>query len=477
MPGKYQRYGLCVHALCGGMLTVAVMALAVLALPCPLHADDGHGTGGSGSGGFGNGAPVVEVEPLSPAWYIETIRRLLHAGRARESYQMARLAADRHPRSADVRLAAAYAAVASGRCSLAKRHLAQLPDGGMTSWQLRRRDMLLAGCDGPWQRRVVTDIITGYRPSLSDRARQAEMRLEPGSRLHGVCARLRGLCDPAGSFTLGGRRDSGIDLWVQLQLKHLYRAGTRWDLDLSPVLFRRHPSRAGHRGQGVMLRAEARRYLQRGMRLHLLAETGVAHFRQGDRRLAFDQSHRRAGIGLAIPHNASLSSHIGHSRRWVRSGWLDLRGRRTDYRLDILPRADESHSAGFRAGFRAGLWAGFWAGAGVDRVGQSGPGLLAGSRARILQTGLRLRIRLLTVVLRQERRRERFTESLAYLAAPHRARTRIDGIDLIPDLSGKTNLKVAVSLDHRKISSPDISRPGSLKTLKFTFSYTFDPRP
>ena len=143
------------------MLTVAVMALAVLALPGTVHADDGHGTGGSG-----RGAPVVEVEPLSPAWYIETIRRLLHTGRARESYQMARLAADRHPRPADVRLAAAYAAVASGHCSLAKRHLAQLPDGGMTSWQLRRRDMLLAGCDGPWQRRVVMDIITGYRPSL-----------------------------------------------------------------------------------------------------------------------------------------------------------------------------------------------------------------------------------------------------------------------------------------------------------------------
>ena len=86
-------------------------------------------------------------------------------------------------------------------------------------------------------------------------------------------------------------------------------------------------------------------------------------------------------------------------------------------------------------------------------------------------------MRHLTVVLRQERRSERFTEPLAYLAAPHRARTRISGLDFIPDLSGKTNLKVAVSLDHRKISSPDVSHPGSLKTLKFTFSYTFDPKP
>ena len=70
--------------------------------------------------------------------------------------------------------------------------------GDMTTlWQSRRRDSLLASCNGPWQRRVVLDIITGYRPSLSDRARHDEMRLEPGSRLHCVCARLRGLCDPA----------------------------------------------------------------------------------------------------------------------------------------------------------------------------------------------------------------------------------------------------------------------------------------
>ena len=218
-----------------------------------------------------------------------------------------------------------------------------------------------------------------------------------------------------------------------------------------------------------MLRAEARRYLQRGMRLNLLAEAGAAHFRQGDRRLAIHQSHRRARVDLAVPHGEGLVSHIGHSRRWVRSGWLDLRGRRTDYRLDILPPADTS----FRPRFRAG----FWAGVGVDRVGQSGPGLLAGSRSRILQAGLRFKMRHLTVVLRQERRSERFTESFAYLAAPHRARTRINGMDFIPDLSGKTNLKVAVSLDHRKISSPDVSRPGSLKTLKFTFSYAFDPKP
>ena len=438
--------------------------MAVMALSETLHADDRHSIDGAG-----DVTPVIVTEPFSPAWYIETIRRLLHAGRARESYQMARIAADRHPGSADVRLAAAYAAAASGRCDLAKRHLAQIAGDMTTLWQSRRRDSLLASCDGPWQRRVVLDIITAYRPSLSDRARHAELQLEQGSRLHGLCARLRGLCDPAGSFTLGGRRDSGIDLWVQLQLKHLYRAGNRWDLDLSPVLFRRQPSRAGYHGEGAMLRAEARRYLQRGMRLHLLAEAGAAHFRQGDHLLAIHQTHRRARLELAVPHSEGLVSHISHSRRWVRSGWLDLRGRRTDYRLDMLPQAGTSLWSGFRPSF--------WVGVGVDRVGQSGPGLLAGSRARTLQTGIRIGMRHLTIMLRQQRRSERFTEPLAYLVAPHRAHTRTTGMDFIPGLSGKTNLKVAISLDHRKISSPDVSRPGSLKTLKFTFSYTFDPRP
>ena len=54
--------------------------MAVMALPKTMHAGDGHRSEGSGCV-----APVVEIEPLSPVWYIETTRLLLHAGRARES--------------------------------------------------------------------------------------------------------------------------------------------------------------------------------------------------------------------------------------------------------------------------------------------------------------------------------------------------------------------------------------------------------
>ena len=63
--------------------------MAVMALSETLHADDRHRIDGAG-----DATPVIVTEPFSPAWYIETIRRLLHAGRARDSYQMARIAAD-----------------------------------------------------------------------------------------------------------------------------------------------------------------------------------------------------------------------------------------------------------------------------------------------------------------------------------------------------------------------------------------------
>ena len=134
MRGRFQRYRFCVYALCGGVLTIAVMVL-----PETLHAGDGHGSDGSG-----RAAPLVEIAPLSPAWYIEITRLLLHAGSARDSYQMVQLAAERHLRSVDVSLAAAYAAAASGRCVLAKRHLAQITGDMTTLWQSRWRDSLLA---------------------------------------------------------------------------------------------------------------------------------------------------------------------------------------------------------------------------------------------------------------------------------------------------------------------------------------------
>lgn len=191
--------------------------------------------------------------PHTAPWYLEVMRRLLHQGRAAESHQLAQVAVARFPHSPDIRLAAAYAAVDSRRCALAKLHLAALGNAmlaaSLTREHHRQRDSLQAHCDGPWRRRLAIEMTTGYRPSLSDRARRFEMRLEPGSRLHGLCVRLRGLCDPDRRFTGGGRRDSGIDVWMQLRVAHRYRAGTAWDVDITPLIFRRMPSRSGHEGR------------------------------------------------------------------------------------------------------------------------------------------------------------------------------------------------------------------------------------
>ena len=402
---------------------------------------------------------ALRPAPQTATWFLEAMRRLLHEGRAGESYQLAQLAVARFPHSPDLRLGAAYAAVASGRCRLAVRHLAHLHTGaastGLTHHHHRQHDMLRAQCRGPWSRRLVIQVTTGYRPSLSDRARRFDMTLEPGSRLHGLCVRLADLCDPDRRFVGGGVRDSGIDMWMQFRLEHRYRAGTAWDADISPVIFRRQPSRPGHVGQGAMLRAEGWRHLSAGRHLHLLAETGVAAFGQGDPALAFTQSHRRVRAALAIRHKANLMSQVGHGRTWAHSRWLDLRQRRYDYRLHLRP--DELHSA--------------WLGLASERSSQSGTGLLAGSRGRLLSFGGHRDLPLATVSLWQEQRRQNFTRALSYLAAPHRANTRTTGLDLIPVLPKGLNLKVVVSFSYRKISSPDISRPRTTKTLMFTLRY------
>lgn len=406
----------------------------------------------------------VQSVPQTAAWFLELMRRLLHQGRAGESYQLAQVAVAQFPQSPDLRLGAAYAAVASGHCLLAKRHLAVLRDddvsGRVTLGHHRRRDLLLAQCEGPWTRSMVVEATTGYRPSLSDRARQFEMRLEPGSRLHGLCLRLRWLCNPHRNFIGNSARDSGIDMWMQIRLPHRYRAGTAWDADVTPVIFRRQPSRSGHLGQGAILRVEAWRHLRAGRQIYLFGEAGTSSFQQGDPALAFSQSHKRARAAYAMPHTPRLVSQVGHSRTWVRSRWLDLHQRRFDYQLAAQPRDGLS----------------LWAGIAGERASQSGVGRLAGSRSRLYSLGGRWRIPGATLSLWQETRHQKFTKALSYLADPHRATTRVTGLDLTPKLPKALNLKVVISFNHRRISSLDVLRPRTTKTLMFTVRYTIGRR-
>jgi len=194
---------------------------------------------------------------MSAAWFLNRTRGLLHDGRAAEAYQIARAALDLYPDSADLWLGAAFAAMRSGRCQSAIRHLDALRGRRLSAGQRRRADTVRAGCRGPWRWQALIGAVAGYRPSLVDRQRDVEIRLQPGSRLYGLCARLAPLCNPGRPLVSRGQPDNGIDLWVNLTVRHLYRAGGDWNLDLETTLFRRRPRRPGYAGEGGILRAMA----------------------------------------------------------------------------------------------------------------------------------------------------------------------------------------------------------------------------
>ena len=349
---------------------------------------------------------------------LAAIWALIHDGRAAEAYQLGQIAGMMDRGSPVTVLALAYAALKSGKCQLALRHLARLSDDSLTPPLRQRRDMIRAKCAGPWQRELMFSITAGYRQSLVDRARLVSMRFARGSALHGLCTRLRGLCDPDAAFQLAGQRASGIDIWTQLLLGHHHRDGGNWTFAITPSIFFHTPRRAGYRGEGAGLRLEAWRDIVGGRRLHLFAERGAARFQQGDPTSIIAQKHHQLGIGYVMPHGSMLASYVGHRRQRATSRWLDLRQRMTSYRL----MAD-----------RGGILSG-WAGLAVEQSSQGGPGLMPGARAREREAGLGLRLRWMQIGLHHRRRVERFSAALPYLAAPHRAVTRQTGITLMPDI-------------------------------------------
>ena len=158
-----------------------------------------------------------------------------------------------------------------------------------------------------------------------------------------------------------------------------------------------------------------------------------------------------------MPHGSMLASYVGHRRQRATSRWLDLRQRMTSYRL----MAD-----------RGGILSG-WAGLAVEQSSQGGPGLMPGARVREREAGMGLRLRWMQIGLHHRRRVERFSAALPYLAAPHRAVTRQTGITLMPDIRWSKNLKVVVSLNNRRILSPDPYRPRHTQNVFITIRYKF----
>lgn len=397
----------------------------------------------------------VMLPAMSVAWFLNRTRGLLHDGRAAEAYQIARAALDLYPDSVDLRLGAAFAAMRSGRCQSAIRHLDALRGRRLSAGHRRRTDIVRAGCRGPWRWQALIGAVAGYRPSLVDRQRDVEIRLQPGSRLYWLCARLVSLCDPDRPLVSRGQPDSGIDLWVNLTVRHLYRAGGDWNLDLETTLFRRRPRRPGYAGEGGILRAMATYSQAAGRQVRIGAETGHSQFQQGRADLGISQRHRRGEIGLSFAHAAGLQSEIGASHLAVRSQWLDLNQRRYEYRLGkTLHRTTTLLVAGARE---------------ISR--QKGASLMPGSRAREVGIGLHWRGDHVAAHFHHGRRREAFLGQLPFLAAPHRAGTRTTRLDLMTTDSLRwLNLKVVISMEYRKISTPNPYLLPSNKTLMVRIS-------
>ena len=399
----------------------------------------------------GPGALVPVLLPrMSPAWFLNRTRRLLNDGRAAKAHQLARAGLDLHPHSTELRLGAAFAAMHTGHCQLAMRNLDTLRNKVIAPAFRRSAAQMRAACQGPWRWQALIGATAGYRASLVDCQRDVEIQLQPGSRIHVICLRLAVLCDPGRPLVSHGQRDSGIDLWAELTIRHLYRAGTDWDVDLDTILFQRRPRRPGYAGDGAIQRVTALSRQVAGRQFRFGAEAGVSRFQQGRVELAILQTHRRGNVGMFLAHAADLRSFIGASYLEARSQWLDLAKARYEYRLDkdIHKRLTTS------------------IGASRERLRQTGPGMMPGSHSGEVSIGLRWAGDHMAAHLHHTRRHQSFLGQLPFLAAPHRARTRMTRLDLMTgDALDGLNFKVVISLEYRKISTLDPFRLPASRTL------------
>ena len=222
------------------------------------------------------------------------------------------------------------------------------------------------------------------------------------------------------------------------------------------MLFRRRPFRSGFDGQAGMLRLTAIHQNSATRKLSLFVEPGLSRLQQGRADLTVSQRHFRTRLGLTAVHSPMRRSHVGLSRLTARSQWLNLARDRLTYH----------HESGVGSKLTP------WLGVALERKRQSGVAPVPDARAREGLFGMRWKGELGSLHLRHTRRFERSRRPLAFLASPHRATTRLTGLDLIPVIGRKTsNLKVVLSFEYRKISSPDPYRPRSSRILILRLSY------
>ena len=170
--------------------------------------------------------------------------------------------------------------------------------------------------------------------------------------------------------------------------------------------------------------------------------------------LTVSQRHFRTRLGLTAVHSPTRRSHVGLARLTARSQWLNLARDRLTYHYE------------FGVGSKLTPWLGF----ALERKRQSGVTPVPDARAREGLFGLRWKGKLGAHHLRHIRRSERSRRPLAFLAAPHRASTRLTGLDLVPMIGHETsNLKVVLSFEYRKISSPGPTGCAPVEPLFFAF--------
>jgi hypothetical protein len=230
--------------------------------------------------------------------YLLRIYYLVKHDRNAEAYQLGIAAVKVYPHSPSLRLATAVAAVNVQRCGLARPHLDRIARLTTDPVVISRRDQLRLACDGAWRRSVDLSLMIGYRPSIMGRPRQRIIHAEPGSDLYRLCAALKGLCNPDRPFLMPGQRDSGVDMWLQATLNHRWRPDSKWQANLSPILFRRDASRGGFQGSGVVLRSQVAYHMSNNLAAYMTLEAGSSSFGRGRGVQPVRQLHKSGLAGL-----------------------------------------------------------------------------------------------------------------------------------------------------------------------------------
>ena len=431
--GRASRWCCCSASLVG--VSILLLCLVVGALSSLAHAAN-H-----------TGMLPAERRPIaddSDQAYLLRIYYLVKHDQNAEAYQLGVAAVKAYPHSPSLRLATAFAAVNVQRCGLARPHLDRIARLTTDPVVISRRDQLRLACDGAWRRSVDLSLMIGYRPSIMGRPRQRIIHAEPGSDLYRLCAALKGLCNPDRPFLMPGQRDSGVDMWLQATLNHRWRPDSKWQANLSPILFRRDASRGGFQGSGVVLRSQVAYHMSNNLAAYMTLEAGSSSFGRGRGVQPVRQLHKSGLAGLRGRPLSQLwpGMTAGVSARKLRLGTSLYSIQQAETRLE----------------FDAVLLDGLAIGSSQARLKTRtiAPQISAASVARM--SGVSIRHELTPVITTQlaiERKTEALTKRRLYLAKPHSIRTRRISLDAIFVPPKNKNAKVVVTLAQEKISSHD----------------------